>query len=211
MAKPTNKPAKAGLEIIDCVQGSDEWKKARVGIITASCFSDVIAGGQGKTRGKYLYKLAGEVITQEPMENFSNKDMERGHEQEDPARALYCMIKDCEVQRIGFGKRGRIGASPDGLIGKDGGLEIKSHTPHLLIEYLLKDEIPTEHFTQVQGNMLVFERDWWDVMLFWPKMPPLIKRVQRDVHYIRRIQDGIDAFTEELDQLVAKLKRMGGK
>jgi hypothetical protein len=78
-------------EIIECEQNSPEWLRARMGIPTASAFSDVLAKGEGKTRRTYMLKLAGELITGEPMESFSNAHTERGHLLEEEARDLYTL------------------------------------------------------------------------------------------------------------------------
>jgi hypothetical protein len=121
-------------EIIECEQNSPEWLRARMGIPTASAFSDVLAKGEGKTRRTYMLKLAGELITGEPMESFSNAHTERGHLLEEEARDLYTLQTGADIARVGFIRNGRAGCSPDSLIGEEGGLEIKTKLPHLLIE-----------------------------------------------------------------------------
>ena len=134
------------LEIIECEQGSPDWYRHRMKIPTASEFATVMAKGKGgnesKTRAKYLRQLAGEILTDEPMENYTNAYMERGKLLEPEIRNLYCMMANCDVRQIGFLRNGRVGASPDGLIGSDGMIEIKSEAPHLLIETILADKIP---------------------------------------------------------------------
>src|SRR3569833_1490525 len=124
-------------EIITCEQNSPEWLRARMGIPTASAFGDVLAKGEGKTRRTYMLKLAGEIITGEPMESFSNAHTERGHALEEEARDLYIFQTGAELERVGIIRNGRAGCSPDSLIGEDGGLEIKTTLPHLLIETIL--------------------------------------------------------------------------
>jgi hypothetical protein len=200
------------MKIIDCEQGSPEWFSARAGIPTASEFHTVMAkgkgGGESLTRKTYLLKLAGEIITGEPMESFTNAHMERGKAMEDEARDLYSFMTDSDPLRVGFVTNGKAGASPDSLIGERGGLEIKTKLPHLLIDLLLKGEMPPEHKAQVQGCMWIAEREWWDFAAYWPKLPLFTKRIIRDDTYIRTIADAVNQFNDELDATVARLRAM---
>lgn len=200
------------MKIIDCEQGSPEWFSARAGIPTASEFHTVMAkgkgGGESLTRKTYLLKLAGEIITGEPMESFTNAHMERGKAMEDEARDLYSFMTDSDPLRVGFVTNGKAGASPDSLIGDRGGLEIKTKLPHLLIDLLLKGEMPPEHKAQVQGCMWIAEREWWDFAAYWPKLPLFTKRIIRDDTYIRTIADAVDQFNDELDATVERLRAM---
>lgn len=198
------------IEIIDCDQNSPEWLRARMGIPTASAFADVLAKGEGKTRRTYMLKLAGEIITGEPMESFSNAHTERGHTLEDEARDLYIFQSGAEINRVGFIRNGRTGCSPDSLIGKDGGLEIKTKLPHLLIETILADKFPPEHKAQVQGTLWVTGRKWWDLAIYWPGIPLFVKRVERDDGYIANLAGAVDAFNAELDQVVKTIRAYGG-
>jgi hypothetical protein len=195
------------VEIIDCTQGAPEWFAARLGIPTASRFADVLAKGEGKTRARYLHELAAEVLrgTTEP-DTYTNAHMERGHEQEDEARRLYAFMADAEPVRVGFLRNGRKGASPDSLIGTEGGLEIKTALGHIQVERLKRGTLPSEHVAQVQGSLWVSERAWWDFCSYSPGLPPLIVRVPRDDAYIKNLSAAVDAFNEEMDALVASLR-----
>lgn len=197
------------MQIITCAQNSEEWLRARAGIPTASQFSTVLAKGEGKTRRTYMLKLAGEIITGEPMEGFSNEHTERGHAMEDEARDLYAFQTGAQLDRVGFIKDGRKGASPDSLIGTDGGAEIKTKLPHLLIEILLKGEVPPEHKAQIQGTLWVAKRQWWDIAIYWPKMPLFVKRMERDEAYIQKLATEVDRFNAELDDVVAQIGARG--
>jgi hypothetical protein len=198
------------VEIItDIEQNSDAWLRARAGIPTASQFSTVLAKGEGKTRRTYMLKLAGEIITGEPMESFSNVHTERGHEFEPEARDLYAFTTGAELDRVAFIKEGRTGCSPDSLIGIDGGAEIKTKLPHLLAEVLLKDEFPPEHKAQVQGTLWISKRQWWDIVIYWPRMPLFVKRVYRDEPYIQKLATEVDRFNAELDDIVSQIGRLG--
>lgn len=201
------------MQIYDCAQGSPEWFAARLGIPTASEFHTVLAkgrdGGASLTRKTYMLKLAGEIMTGEPMDNYSNAHMERGKVMEDEARDCYAFMKDVEPQRVGFIRNGRKGCSPDSLIGDRKALEIKTKLPHLLIELLLKDEFPPEHKAQTQGILWVAERDEIDIGCYWPKMPLFVKSAGRDDLYIKALSDAVDRFNDELQETVLRIRRFG--
>jgi hypothetical protein len=196
-------------EIIDCEQNSPEWLRARMGIPTASAFSDVLAKGEGKTRRTYMLKLAGEIITGEPMESFTNGHTERGHAMEDEARDLYIFQTGASLQRVGFVRNEIAGCSPDSLIGGDGGLEIKTKLPHLLIDVILKDKCPPEHVAQIQGTLWVTGRSYWDIVIYWPGIPLFVKRVTRDETYIQTLAAEVERFTVELDAVVSQIRQRG--
>lgn len=197
------------MQVIECDQGSDEWFKARLGVPSASNFSAILAKGEGKTRKSYMLRLAAEIITGEPGETFTSQAMERGKVMEDEARDLYAFIHDAPLQRVGFVRNGNVGASPDSLIGTDGGLEIKTQRGDLLIETLFKGDVPSEHKAQVQGNLWVCEREWWDFVGYWPKMPLFVKRAVRDEPYIANLASEVDRFNDELQAIVARLRAYG--
>lgn len=203
------------IDIIDCEQGSPEWFAARAGIPTASEFHTVMAigpkGGKSATRVDYLNKLAGEILTGEPMATYTNADMERGKLMEDEARDLYAFMNGWEPQRVGFIRNGNKGASPDSLIGERGGLEVKSAAAHVQIKRILANELPSEHKAQVHGSMWVCERDWWDFISYCPKLPLFIKRVFRDEDYIKSIALAVDLFNVELQQTVEYIRRYGSR
>jgi hypothetical protein len=143
-------------------QGTDEWIAARLGICTASRFSDVLAGGQGKTRSKYMRQLAAERISGLPTENYSNAYMERGKEWEDEARMFYSLMKEVECLPVGFIRDGDKGASPDSLIADDGLLEIKTRTGEIQLSTIIEDKVPSENMAQIQGQLWISNREWCD-------------------------------------------------
>lgn len=198
------------MEIIDCEQGTELWFKSRLGLPTASEFSTVMAkgkdGGKSLTRKTYLMKLAGEILTGEPMESYTNVHMERGKEQEAEAREAYELMKDVDCQQVGFIRNGDKGCSPDSLIGSDGALEIKTALPHIQVERLLKGELPPEHRAQVQGVMWVAERQWLDFVSYCPRLPLLIVRVPRDDGYIATLAGAVKEFNSELASVVDAIR-----
>lgn len=201
------------VEIISCDQNSADWHRARMGIPTASEFATVMAkgkgGGESKTRQTYLYKLAGEIITGQPMESYSNAHMERGHAMEQEARDLYEFMTDQTCERVGFIRSGRKGASPDSLVGANGLVEIKTKLPHLVIEALFRGEFPPEHKAQCQGQLWVAEREWLDIAIYWPGMPLFVTTATRDEAYIRELSDAVDIFNAELDIIVDRVRAYG--
>lgn len=201
------------IEIIECEQNSPQWYQARLGLVTASVFKTVLAngkgGGESLTRKTLLYKLAGERVTGEPMENYVSAEMARGTAAEDEARTYYAMVTNAEMQRVGFVRNGKKGCSPDSLIGTQGMFETKSNAPHVLIELIFKNDFPPAHKAQCQGGLWVAERDWIDICCYWPKMPALIKRAYRDEVYIAELSREVDRFNEELAETVERVKRYG--
>ncbi len=193
----------------DIEQGTPEWFAARAGIPTASRFSTVMAKGEGKTRAEYMRKLAGEIITGELAEGFTTPHMERGKLMEDEARETYAFINSVEPYQVGFIRSGDKGASPDSLIGTLGGLEIKTALPHIQIDRLERDRLPPEHKAQVQGNLWISEREWWDFVSYWPRLPMLVTRVYRDEPYIKTMSDEIDRFNDEKAALVERIRAYG--
>lgn len=197
------------LEIFTMPQGSLEWFKVKLGIVSAGSFSKVMAKGQGKVRTGYMLKLAAEILTDEHRDTYQSQDMVRGLEQESQARDEYAFVTGNSVNQIGFCKRARIGCSPDGLIGSEGGLEIKSVIPEVQIETVLTNKVPPSHKAQMQGSMFVLDCKWWDFVSYSPliknKNYIFIKRMYRDQEYIDDLQRGLLKFINELDALVEKL------
>lgn len=197
------------MKILTCEQGTPEWFAARAGIPTASQFATVLAkgrdGGASKTRKTYMLKLAGERLTGEPMDSYSNHHMERGKEMEAEARDLYSFMTDAEFEQVGFIKNGPKGCSPDALIGENGMLEIKTALPHLLIDLILKDKFPPEHMAQCQGQLWVADREWVDLVVYWPKLPLFTRRLHRDEDYISTLATAVEAFNAELSEVVARI------
>lgn len=216
MAKTAPKRNGSTVEIVDCEQNSEAWFQARLGIVTASNFHKVMAQGDGKVRTRYMRDLAGEIITGRPAETYQNAAMQRGNDMETAAAEEYERSRLVKLQRVGFIRNSGllkyavVGASPDALIGNDGGLEIKTMIPALLIELLEKGAaLPSEHRAQIHGSMWVCERKWWDFKIFYPGMPDYTARIVRDEGYIKEIGTAVEVFSYELRKLVEKIKTMG--
>lgn len=198
------------LDIYTMPQMSPEWFQAKLGIISTSHFSDVLAKGKGKSRKSYMLKLASEILTKTRRKTYEDDNMKRGVEQEPHARADYELITGQTVKQIGFAKRGRIGSSPDGLVEPDGEIEIKCVIPEVQIETILADTVPSTHKAQIQGSLFVLNRKWCDFISYSPliknKNYMFIKRMYRDETYISELQVEILRFIKELDELVKRMK-----
>lgn len=191
------------MEIIDCDQGSAEWYEARLGVITASCFQEVLPKSRGSNKGRltYMYKLAAERIRNEVNDIFSSPVIERGHEFEELARNLYIQQTGNKVKPCGFIKN-NYGYSPDGLVDDDGLIEIKTKSGHLQIDLLLNDAVPDEHIAQIQGGLMVSGRKWLDFISYCPGLPIYIKRVERDEQYIKNLRAELALFEKELEEVI---------
>ena len=194
------------IEVFDFDQGSDAWRIARLGMPTASRFADILAKGEGKMRRKYLYELAGEIMTGETNEQFTSMHMERGKIMEAEARDAYAAATGVGLRRVGFIRNGPVGCSPDSLIGGHGALEVKTALPHILIDILERDEFPSQHKAQCQGVLWVSGRQWIDIICYWPNMPLFIKRMERDEDYINTMAFAVSIFCQDLTALVTTLR-----
>lgn len=199
------------LEILDVEQGTPEWHAARCGVVTASEFRRAVAtrlAREKSARQTYMRTLAGEILLGKPAESPDIENFRRGHALEPEACELYRFATGYEPDVVGFMRRGRIGASPDRLVGDDGGVEIKSALPHIQIGRLLDDVVPPEYEDQVRGCLLVSGRAWWDFMSYCPGLPPLIKRVDRNERAMAELRVDLDQFISELDDLVERLRSL---
>jgi hypothetical protein len=196
-------------------QNTDLWSLARLGLPTASCFSTVMAKGRSdsasKTRGKYISRLAAELYTGTPVTSgYTNAYMERGKLLEPEALALYARTH--KVDHVGFVRNdelgvGPIGCSPDGLVGTDGGVEVKSLIPELMVDLLCAPAIPQEHLAQVHGCLLVTGRMWWDVAIYCPGFELYVERVGRETGWLDEIKRFLAPFQTELEQKILRLTK----
>lgn len=190
-------------------QKSPEWYAIRSGVPTASEFDKIVTtkGERSKQREKYLFRLAGECVSGQVEDTFQSAAMQRGVQMETEARDIYQFITGNEVEQVGFCLAdGGYGCSPDGLIGKDGALEIKCPSVHTHVEYLLGNKLPSEYFQQVHGQLLVTERKWCDFVSYYPGIRPLIVRVDRDREFLKTLDAELLEFCAELKETINKIK-----
>jgi putative phage-type endonuclease len=196
-------------------QGTPEWFAARLGNVTASRVADVIAktkSGYAASRENYMAQLICERMTNTVAESFSSPAMQWGTETEPLARAAYESLADVLVDEVGYIAHPtieRAGASPDGLIGLFGLLEIKCPNTATHIDTLISEKVPTKYITQVQWQMSCTGRTWADFVSFDPRLPSglqmFVKRVEFDAEYVAMLKEEVIKFLAELDAKISKL------
>lgn len=203
--------AKPKVEIFrDIEQRSPEWYQLRCGLITASTFGALMAVGDEKRgRERLIHRVASEIVTGVPEEDYSNAYMERGRRHEPQLRAQYSLSAGVDLEPVAFVRRGRTGCSPDSLIGKDGTLEIKSEKATLLVNTLLRNEFPHRHKAQVQGQLWICERDHGHLAIGCPGMPLFRKVAGRDEPYIKKIAAAVNQAYDEIDIIVRRINGYG--
>lgn len=190
-------------------QGSDEWLAMRAGHVTASRVADVVAktkSGPSASRAAYMGQLLAERMTGIPVETYTNADMQRGLALEADARAAYEARTGALVQEIDFARHPSIewaGASPDGVIGESGLVEIKAPRLHTHIAYLLDGKPPSEYVPQMAWQCGCTGRRWVDFVSFDPRMPErlqlFIVRYEPSVAYIAELEAEVRKFLAELE------------
>lgn len=190
----------------------------RLGKATASRIADIIAqtkSGPSASRKNYMAQLVVERLTGEVAESFSNAAMQWGTETEPQARAAYSFLKGVEVEEAPFVVHPSIpdaGASPDGLVGSDGLIEIKCPQSSTHIDTLLTGKIDGKYITQMQWQMACTGRIWCDFVSYDPRMPEhlaiWVKRVPRDDAMIIKLETEVTAFLREVAETVTALEAL---
>lgn len=190
------------MQILTCEQRSPEWYAARRGVPTASEFGSIITPKKREyaaAADTYINQLIDEAVRPDAGQAFTgNRHTERGVLLEDDARELYAFEHDVVPQQVGFilNDAGTLGCSPDSLIGKPGGLEIKCPDGPTHVKWLRAGGVPDEHKPQVHGCLIITEREWWDFMSYCPGYSPLVVRVTRD-GFTDKLQEYLDRFLGE--------------
>lgn len=206
------------MRVIQCEQGSAEWLQLRCGKITASRICDVMAmlkrGGEGAERRNYRVDLVAERLSGRTEDHYVSPEMAWGTEYETRARTEYEMDAGEMVETVGFILHPTIdyaGASPDGLIGSDGGLEIKCPKTATHIRWMLANQVPVEHQAQMQWNMCCAGRAWWDFASYDPRLPDGLKlfvvRLGRDDGHIAEIEEAVINFNLEVEEVASFLRK----
>ena len=198
-------------------QRSIEWFAIRLGKVTASRVADVIAKtktGYSTSRENYMAQLVCERMTGTMGESFSSTAMQWGTDQEPLARAAYEAAADVLVDEIGFVVHPTIvnaGASPDGLVGDDGLIEIKCPNTATHLETLRTKKVPAKYNIQMQWQMASTGREWCDFVSFDSRLPEhlqlFIARVKRDKEYIAELEQEVSKFVQELEATVQFFKK----
>ena len=199
-------------------QGTDSWHQIRCGKVTASRVADIIAktkSGYSTSRENYLAQLVCERMTGKPTESFTNAAMLHGTETEPFARAAYEAAKNVLVDELGFATHPTIsmaGASPDGLVGEVGLVEIKCPNTATHIDTLLTQTVPTKYITQMQWQMACTQRQWCDFVSFDPRMDEglqlFIKRVEYDPIYVAQLEKEVINFLMDVEDKIQKLNKL---
>ncbi|KRA63077.1 lambda exonuclease family protein [Rhizobium sp. Root651] len=203
----------------EIIQGSDEWKALRCGKVTASRVADVIAktkSGWGASRFNYAAELIAERLTGVAAEGFTNAAMQWGTDQEPSARMAYEFMQDVTVEQIAFVAHPSIadaGASPDGLVGESGLVEIKCPNTATHIDTLIKQEIPAKYITQMMWQMACTGRKWCDFVSYDPRLPEsmqlFVKRIERDDKHIAELESEVTIFLDtEVSTKVGALRQL---
>ena len=201
-------------------QRTPEWFALRCGKVTASRISDIVAktkSGYSTSRANYMAELLCERLTGTVGESYKNAAMEWGIATEPRAIAAYEAMAGVLVEQIGFIPHSTItmsGASPDGLVGADGLVEIKCPNTATHVETLLGGSIPSKYINQMQWQMACSGRQWCDFVSFDPRMPVhmqvFIQRLPRNDDQIKVLEEEVIKFLAELDEQQTKLTKLYG-
>ena len=207
-------------------QGTEAWFEDRLGKVTASRIADVLAKtktGYSASRTNYMTQLVLERVTQTRGESYSNAAMQWGTEQEPFARAAYEAHTGQMVEEVGFVPHPDIeasGASPDGLVGDDGMVEIKCPSSSTALECWLSysqgaNPVDAKYYAQMQWQMRCADRSWCDYVVFDPRMPAkaqlFVYRVERNPDWLRITEEEVLKFLAEVDAKVVALKSIIGE
>lgn len=192
------------MKVYDCQQGTPEWLDIRKGKLTGSNAQAIASNGKG------LETLAYEIMAESYSKNterYTNEDMERGHELEDMARNLYTLETGNVVKQVGFVERDEyVGCSPDGIIGEEGGLEIKCPNDKNHLYTAITGEYDKKYYWQVQMTLLITGRQWWDLVFFNPNLPKelLITRLIPESQAFDKLEKGLGKGIELIKQIKQK-------
>lgn len=197
-------------------QGTEEWHMLRLGRATASKFNDIMAKGRGgyELAGakNYRAELVLERLTGKRSDFFKSPSMEWGTDTEPLARLTYQLKSGNDAEECGFFAHETLeaGASPDGLVGDDGLLEIKCPNSATHIETLYKQKVPSKYYWQIMGQMWMTGRQWCDFVSFDPRLPEnaqyICIRVERDENAIKELETTVTEFLESVDEEVAYVR-----
>jgi len=198
-------------------QRTEEWFSARLGCVTASRTADVMAKtktGSSASRANYMAQLITERLTGQASEGFSSAAMQWGTETEPQARMAYELMTGETVEETGFVRHPSIegfGASPDGLVGDRGLIEIKCPNTATHIDTLMSEKVPSKYLIQMHVQMICTDRDWCDFVSFDPRllgdMAFWVKRVERDEFLCAEIESEVTKFLDELSDKLTTLRR----
>lgn len=188
----------------DIIQKTPEWFILRKGKMSASNAQAI--GNCGKGLESYCVELVAESLSKSVGSDYTNTDIERGNELEPLARLEYEKVTGSSVEEVGFIEyNDYVGCSPDGLVGEDGGIEIKCPNDINYFKILLGgvSEVDTKYLWQVQMNLLVTGRKWWDLVLYNPNYEKRINiiRIYPSEEKFAKLRSGFDMGIEHINKL----------
>lgn len=195
--------------LYDLEQGSEEWLKARAGIPTASNFSKILTNGlkSSKSKRDYMLSVVFEKIAKakDSADNYKSSLMQRGNDLEEEAKISYGITNDVLVKDVGIVLRddGEVGASPDGLVGDDGIIEIKCVLGSTLLSELETSTF-SKYLLQIQGNLWITERKWCDLIIYHPQVKLFTVRIFRDEEKIKAIESHVNRFIVDCEKMFKK-------
>jgi putative phage-type endonuclease len=207
------------MNILDCEQGSAAWFEARLGCVTSSRVAEAIAklkrkDGESAARRNLRGEILCELLTGRPSEHYVSKYMEEGKENEPLARTAYELARDVIVEQVGFVYHNTIkmaGASPDGLVGGDGLIEIKCPKSTTHLEYLLAETVPEDYQPQMLWQMACTDRLWCDFVSYDPRLPEdlqlFVVRFPRDEQRIAEMEAEVRIFLVEVNEALANIRK----
>jgi len=203
------------MKILDVRQNSSEWLFARAGIVTVSELDNLVSPTwkirDGESPATYMHKKLAEKILGQPIDlDISTFSMDQGHLLENEAIPYLSYVHNLKVERVGLclTEDGKVGASPDGLIGEYSGVEVKSPMDHTHLKYLLGGILPKEYMAQVYGSMWVTGRSSWYFLSYSRKFPKLLIKIDRDEAIMSAISKAVETYYTTFDQALAKIERL---
>lgn len=199
------------MQTFDFAQYSPEWWRAHQGKPSASNFNRIITPAKWEFASgakSYAFELIGEFYDYSygPRDDFATAAMRNGTIMEPESRRYYEFSTGLEVKQVGLciSDCDRWCCSPDGLVGDEGGLELKHPTAATHVKWLLDGVVPAEHLAQCYGSLLVTRRKWWDFLSYYPMLPPLLIRVVPDDKMLR-LAEALEKFWAMLSEMRSKI------
>jgi len=189
----------------DFNQGSEEWFKIRLGRFGSTDAQAVASNGRGLDT--LCYQKVAEIIIGQPQESYTNENIERGIKLESMARSVYEIETGNLVKQVGYLEvNERIGCSPDGLVGKKGGVEIKCPNDTNYIRYLCEGKVDSKYMWQVQFFLYITKRSWWDFVVFNENLNKInITRIKPDKEAFSKIELGLQSGIKKIEEVLKKV------
>lgn len=193
-------------------QLTPEWVAMHTGRPTCSEFSRIMDTSFNLRTGEglktYIYEKCAEQFRGKPLPDFTSFSTDQGLLLEDEARNYYRLETGHEVKSCGFVESGDrlTGCSPDGLIGEEGGMEMKNPQVVAHTKYLIENKLPNDYVQQVHGSLFVTGRKWWDFYSYRRGFPSVLIKVHRDEKIMEKIQTAIDGYYKLFNEAYSKLK-----